>query len=495
MRLYRYDVEFRFLEGTKLVIADTLSRAYLGTQEERPRIMNVDIFEHFPDARVNEVREATKTDTALQAVLPLIQSGWPSKKHSVTYEARPYFDMRHDLSHEDGVILKGEAIVIPYSLRDNMRKRLHAAHLGYDSMMRRARGTVFWPGYAHELKQMADSCEHCQELRPRNQKETLRQHEEGNAPWIKIGTDLFEIRGRQYLVTIDYFSNFIEVDQMTTTTSARVIGVMKKQFARFGIPKCIVSDPGPQFTSREFKKFAKDWGIKHVMSSPGHHNANGKAEAAVKIIEHMMTKCQNDGSDQFEALLELRNTPSQDTGLSPNEMLFGRKTRSFIPCVAKPETIDESVLEKRAKRKRSVRRCHDRQSRDLKHLEIGQTVYFEHRERARWILGKITEVLGDRTYTVRGHNGGTYRRNRVQMRPTKVELRTSMREVSPSRIPNVQSPHAQPAIPESISENTIVSEPTLPNQTAHEPEVPIPLRRSTRITREPARLKDYVCPK
>ncbi|CAH3027183.1 unnamed protein product [Porites evermanni] len=54
-------------------------------------------------------------------------------------------------------------------------------------------------------------------------------------------------------------------------------------------------------------------------------------EAAVKMTKTMMCKALRDGTDQYEALLELRNTPRQDTGISPAEMMFGKNTRSLLP--------------------------------------------------------------------------------------------------------------------------------------------------------------------
>ena len=52
-----------------------------------------------------------------------------------------------------------------------------------------------------EIKQMIEKCEQCQKLKPRNQRETLS---DGNGPWDKVGSDLFEIKGRNYLLVIDY---------------------------------------------------------------------------------------------------------------------------------------------------------------------------------------------------------------------------------------------------------------------------------------------------
>ena len=123
---------------------------------------------------------------------------------------------------------------------------------------------------ATEIKQMCEVCESCQELTPRNGPEKLKQQENGNSPWEKRGMDILEIKGKQYLVTVDYFTNFIECDLLTVTTSTQIITKLKKQFARFGIPKCIVSDGGSQFTSYEFKTFVEQWGMIQLISSPGH---------------------------------------------------------------------------------------------------------------------------------------------------------------------------------------------------------------------------------
>jgi hypothetical protein len=58
-------------------------------------------------------------------------------------------------------------------------------------MMRRARNTIFWPGIVKDVKQLADNCEICQESKPRNCRETLKQHDNGAYPWNKIELDSF----------------------------------------------------------------------------------------------------------------------------------------------------------------------------------------------------------------------------------------------------------------------------------------------------------------
>ena len=186
LRLHRYDVDFHYTKGSKLFIADTLSRAHLDVPDAHVRVTKVNALKGESDERINEVREETAEDESMQKLLSIIRDGWPYNKNEVPSELKPSFDVRDTLSHQDSVILKGERIVIPKSLRDITKKRL----------MRCTPDTVFWPAMSHEIRQVVENCETCQLHKPRNQKETLRQHEEGETPWSKIGVDLFEIKGR-----------------------------------------------------------------------------------------------------------------------------------------------------------------------------------------------------------------------------------------------------------------------------------------------------------
>jgi len=69
----------------------------------------------------------------------------------------------------------------------------------------------------------------------------------------KVGTDLFTIYYRNYLVTVDYASGFIEVNYLPDTLSETVVAKMKHHFARYSVPDVVVSDGRPQYTSTSFK--------------------------------------------------------------------------------------------------------------------------------------------------------------------------------------------------------------------------------------------------
>ena len=93
------------------------------------------------------------------------------------------------------------------------------------------------------------------------------------------------------------------------------------------------------------------------------------------------------------------------------------------------------MKEKREAHRRSVKKTHDRKSRKLSEIDVGQSVFFQHTEGQNWKLGKVTDILGPNPYQVSGPNGGIFRRNRVHMRPTKVIPKA--RDLSPVIQPHV----------------------------------------------------------
>ncbi len=84
MRYHRYDVNFVFVKGTDLLIADKLSRAHPDNggndQGDRARIMNVNVFGDIPDKQLDEIHEAISCGTSLQTVMKLVLEGWPADK-------------------------------------------------------------------------------------------------------------------------------------------------------------------------------------------------------------------------------------------------------------------------------------------------------------------------------------------------------------------------------------------------------------------------------
>ncbi|KAK3766779.1 hypothetical protein RRG08_057588 [Elysia crispata] len=186
MRGARYNFQINWACGKSLVIADTLSRAFIKRLEGETDADIPQGIPGIPDVMMEKSKIETQKDSTLQLLIKTIREGWPCNKQNLAQELAPFFELRDTLSVDDDIVLKGERILIPESLRKEIKQKLHAAHLGYGSMMRRVRDTVYWPGIHFEEKTIANTCERCQEAKPRNCRMPLIQRNKGASPWKKI---------------------------------------------------------------------------------------------------------------------------------------------------------------------------------------------------------------------------------------------------------------------------------------------------------------------
>ena len=129
-------------------------------------------------------------------------------------------------------------------------------------------------------------------------------------------------------VVTDAHSKWPEVCVMDSTTSSKTISVLREMFARYGLPRQLVSDNGPQFTSGEFKQFLHANGIKHITTAPYHPSSNGAAERLVQTVKQAIRAGHQRGEPLERTLavflLQYRVTPHATTGVSPGALFFGR---------------------------------------------------------------------------------------------------------------------------------------------------------------------------
>ena len=178
-------------------------------------------------------------------------------KASLPLSLTPYFNYRDELSVQDGIALRGEQVVIPTSMRHKMKMKVHAGHTGINSCLRRAQELIYWPGISAEIRQYVETCDVCASYASKQPEELLHLHDVPSRPWQKVGKDIFTISGINYLVMVDYFSQFFEVDYLQEITSADVITKLKHHFSRHDIPDTVISDNGSQYSSSEFSRFAE----------------------------------------------------------------------------------------------------------------------------------------------------------------------------------------------------------------------------------------------
>jgi transposase InsO family protein len=417
LKLQWYGLEVHYRRGKEMYLPDTLSRAFL--PDKTPEVDNLEHvsmldFLSVTKERYEQLQECTQLE--LSQLQSVIQDGWPDNKQQVPFDVKQYWESRSELVVSNGIIYKGMRIVVPPSLRQYMVKLIHQSHLGIVKCKQRAREVLYWPAMHSDIEQAVKDCSKCAEFQNNQPKEPMKPTETPDLPFMEVGTDIFELDSKHYILIVDYYSKFIEVDELPDMSSKATITALKSQFCRHGIPQVVRSDNGPQYSSSEFRKFCLEFGISHRTSSPHTPHSNGAAEKAVQTVKRMWKK-----SDKHLSLLDYRTTPLENVNLSPAQLLMGRRPRNLLPAsheLLVPTSYNPQEVKRRLNGQKTVQKYYyDSHTRDLHPLRSGQPVRLApHPGCKTWSPGVALEHHpSPRSYLVQS-GGRTYRRNRCDLR-------------------------------------------------------------------------------
>ena len=115
---------------------------------------------------------------------------------------------------------------------------------------------MFWHEMAVDVKQQIANCKACRRDAPQQKKEIILSHAIPNKPWRNVGMDIFTHSSINYLVIVDYFSDYFEFEKLSDMSSATVIEICKRCFARLGIPETVDSDTDLSFLHVNLLSFA-----------------------------------------------------------------------------------------------------------------------------------------------------------------------------------------------------------------------------------------------
>ena len=155
--------------------------------------------------------------------------------------------------------------------------------------------------------------------------------------WEKLPMDWGYAKDQgNILKVVDGGSGWIEAFPAGNRTSETVKIYLSQIFARFGIPKTLVSDNGPEFVSGDLKQWSESLGIKKMESPVYHSKANGLAERAVQTVKRLLQAWSPNLNVSFgaclqRALMTHRNI-SKTRSKTPVELLLGRRVR--LPAIA-----------------------------------------------------------------------------------------------------------------------------------------------------------------
>ena len=443
-----------------------------------------------PDNPLLVVRETAK-DPILSQLIRFVKEGWPN---AFSEELKDFKKLENSLSTENGCVFYGIRVIIPSTLRNHILKLLHLGHFGMQRMKQLARSTVYWPRIDFDIEDLCRKCTSCGQFQNKPDKPSIHPWMMPEKPWSRLHLDhAINFLGRNWLVLVDAYSKYPCIHPTTSTSSKSTTAILEQEFAHFGYPHTLVTDNATTFMSQEFQAWCKQRGIVHLTGAPYHPATNGAAERLIQSFKQALRKSSLPPKEALqEFLMQYRRIPFA-SGLSPSELLNGRRIRTKIDTLV--PSIPHLLQGRQSRQASKHSNAEDSEvvSKVEHHYSLGDPCYALYfgprRDRdPRWVPAIVTKVHGTRSVNVRViPRGPTWRRHLDQLRPRY----GSDQDDDPCEIPtSVLSTETLPAGTDHASSSSSMNQRNNPRLPTGDEYGRHNLRRSARTKRPP---KKYCC--
>ena len=419
---------------------DEEARLGQGEEDDTEVYVNRLIEDQLPQAITRKLlRRETAKDETLLKLMEDIKIG----------RCRPalhrYQQVFEELAIVDGLVVRGEQLIIPQNLKLEVVQLAHEGHQGQDKTLQWMRQSVWFPSMGSMVREFVESCLPCQAAQARTETEPLKPTEFPAGPWQELHADYKGPIGKDYYlhVLIDQYSKFPVVQVVKSTSWEQLKPGLEEALATHGIPEKITTDGGPPYSGHEFGKYCQRMGVEHHTTTPEDAQANGFAEAFVKIMVKLVHTALVEKRDPKKMvssyLMAYRATPHKVTGRSPAEMLYNRKIRTKLPGlrVQQKGEMDREVRKKhKEERERQKAYADEKRRAKPKEVKQGDQVMIQQKKtttKTPWDPRPytVTEVKGSQVIVERGEK--TYRRavnliKKIKFRKEEEKKETKIKE-------------------------------------------------------------------
>jgi transposase InsO family protein len=287
---------------------------------------------------LDDIRNETNKDPELQTIIRLLtekKGADKLPKHMLCYK-----EIFNELNTtRDGIVLRGQNILIPTTLRNKIADLAHSGHQGIVKTKRLIRSRVWYPGIDKQIEMKVRNCQECQLIYAKRQYEPLQPSKMPMGSWQKVSADFFGPMpdGNYWFVNSCDYSKWLDITRIKSTSFDSIEPVLNKLFNKMGIPLEYKTDNGPPFQSHDFEEFAKEKGFKHRLITPYWPRANATAENVMRKLKRVLkiAKLEDRSPDVVldEFLATYHDTPHTATGVAPNMLMFGYARTSGLPIV------------------------------------------------------------------------------------------------------------------------------------------------------------------
>ena len=324
-----------------------------------------------------------------------------------------------------GIILRGNRIVIPQTLQQRAVDIAHEAHLGIEKTKALIREKIWFPKINNVVKDKIGSCIVCQAFGRQKPPEPLAMTQMPKRPWEILHVDFYgPLPSSEYLLVVtDRYSRFPEVEIVHSTKISAVVPKLYKIFAVHGIPDVVKSDNEPPFKGEEYRQYLRILGIKAEFSTPLWPQGNAQVERFMQPLGKALKTATIEGrpwrQELSRFLFTYRNTPHSTTEVPPAELLFNRTVKGKLPILERENVVDrhqEARAREDTRQKYNKQYSDERRNTRKSEIKIGDHVLVKQKKRKKKLsanFNKTPHIVThrDKTVTPQNRNGHVIRRN------------------------------------------------------------------------------------
>ena len=290
------------------------------------------------------IAQATSSDNVLAELRNMVKRGHRHIPKSAREELKRFTKILPEITVTgNGILLKGERIILPQSLQEESIKLAHqGSHTGQTGIVRRLRYHFFFHGMEGMVQDFVRQCESCQLFTDKKTQEPIIPHKVPEKCWSEVAVDLFGPmpNAKHVVVVQDMASRFPAAKIIASTKADKVIPAIEDIYDAYGNPDSQLSDNGPPFNSKAMEHFASKRDI-CLKKTPPLHPSSNPVETFMKPLGKAMKTAHNGNKSKHTVLTQLlsnyRDTPHPATGLPPAAMLFRDAPDSAFPRVTVSE--------------------------------------------------------------------------------------------------------------------------------------------------------------
>ena len=189
MKIQGSNFTVRYRLGKQMILADALNRSPNAESNSPIQLhlrvdgFNMQLVNHtfktialinFSESKRKQLQtETSNYPIPRELLIDTIMVGWHEGIKKLPADLRAYWSFRHQLAIEAGVVFKGQQILIPQTMQNDILHQLHQGHPGIVKAQQLARDPVYWPKINEQIENQSIKCDACQLHQQSNVKQPL----------------------------------------------------------------------------------------------------------------------------------------------------------------------------------------------------------------------------------------------------------------------------------------------------------------------------------